>query len=252
MNSSQATPPIQQPSAAVPPAVARLGGATRRFGSHTVLDGVDLRIASGEFVGLLGRSGSGKTTLLRILAGLDRETSGAIETATEPAVVFQDPRLLPWRTVEQNVGLGLRGESARERSRAALAEVDLGGREDAWPGQLSGGQRQRVALARALVRQPDLLLLDEPFSSLDALTRVFAQEMISALWERHRPAVLLVTHDVEEALLLSDRILVLKDSGLAYDEPFSLDRPRSRDQSELVERRQQLLALLGVGEGATA
>jgi sulfonate transport system ATP-binding protein len=226
--------------------VVRLRGGSRRFGATTVLDAVDLDIAPGEFVGVLGRSGSGKTTLLRGLAGLDRGLEGDLRTGSAPAVVFQDPRLLPWRTVRQNVALGLRGAAPAQRAQAALAEVGLAGREDAWPRQLSGGQRQRVALARALVREPDLLLLDEPFSALDALTRVSAQRLVSELWERHRPAVLFVTHDVEEALLLSDRVLLLDDGRLAYDEPFRLPRPRRRDDPELVERRSELLTRLGV------
>jgi sulfonate transport system ATP-binding protein len=228
--------------------VVRLRGAGRRFGDHVVLRDVDLEIAPGEFVGVLGRSGCGKTTLLRGLAGLDDGMTGDLRTARAPAVVFQDPRLLPWRSAIDNVALGLRDEHARRRAASALAEVGLGGREDAWPRQLSGGQRQRVALARALVREPDLLLLDEPFSALDALTRVAAQRLVHALWERHRPAVLLVTHDVEECLLLADRVLLIEDGRLAYDEPFPLPRPRRRDHPELVARRRELLARLGVGD----
>jgi sulfonate transport system ATP-binding protein len=226
--------------------VVRLRAGTRSFGDVTVLADVDLDIAPGEFVGVLGRSGSGKTTLLRGLAGLDRGLRGELRTGRAPAVVFQDPRLLPWRTVLDNVELGLRGTAPRERAAAAIEEVGLAGREHAWPRQLSGGQRQRVALARALVREPDLLLLDEPFSALDALTRVSAQALVSELWERHRPAVLFVTHDVEEALLLSDRVLLLEDGRLAYDEPFPLRRPRRRDDPDLIARRGALLSRLGV------
>jgi sulfonate transport system ATP-binding protein len=226
--------------------VVRLRGGARRFGDVTVLEGIDLDIHAGEFVAVLGRSGSGKTTLLRGLAGLDRGLTGDLRTGRAPAVVFQDPRLLPWRSVLANVALGLRGDSPRDRALAALAEVGLDGRERAWPRELSGGQRQRVALARALVREPDLLLLDEPFSSLDALTRASAQRLVNELWARHRPAVLLVTHDVEEALLLADRVLLLDAGGIAYDEPFDLPRPRRRDNPELVARRRTLLARLGV------
>ena len=184
-------------------ACAASGGASATSSCSTASTST---IAPGEFVAVLGRSGSGKTTLLRLLAGLDRGSPASSTTGSAPAVVFQDPRLLPWRSALDNVALGLRGTDARARAAAALAEVGLAGREDAWPRQLSGGQRQRVALARALVREPDLLLLDEPFSALDALTRIAAQELVSELWRRHRPAVLLVTHDVEEALLLADRI----------------------------------------------
>lgn len=228
--------------------VVRLRGVRRTFGEQTVLDGIDLDLGPGEFVAVLGTSGSGKTTLLRVLAGLDPGATGDIHTGREPAVVFQDPRLLPWRSALQNVALGLRGEDPESRARAALAEVGLEGRERAWPRELSGGQRQRVALARALVREPDLLLLDEPFSALDALTRISAQQLVHTLWKRHRPAVLLVTHDVEEALLLADRTLLIADGELVYDERFDQPRPRRRDDPALIERRRHLLHLLGVDD----
>jgi sulfonate transport system ATP-binding protein len=228
-------------------AVAELQHAGRAFDGTTVLDGVDLQLQRGEFVALLGRSGSGKTTLLKALAGLDRGVTGTVRSGQEPAVVFQDPRLLPWRSVLANVALGLRGGDAEARARAALAEVGLEGREDAWPRQLSGGQRQRVALARALVRAPDLLLLDEPFSSLDALTRASAQRLVAELHARHRPAVLLVTHDVEEALLLADRVLLLEGGGIAHAR--DLDdlgpRPRRREDPALQRVRADLLDRLG-------
>jgi sulfonate transport system ATP-binding protein len=170
--------------------------------------------------------------------------TGEVDTAERVAVVFQDPRLLPWRDVLTNVALGLRGPDADARARAALEEVGLAGREHAWPRQLSGGQRQRVALARALVREPDLLLLDEPFSSLDALTRAGAQQLVADLHARHRPAVLLVTHDVEEALLLADRILVLDGGRIASEQHLQEDlgdRPRRRDDPELQRARRVLL-----------
>ncbi|WP_445147864.1 ABC transporter ATP-binding protein [Baekduia sp. Peel2402] len=228
-------------------AVAELTGAGRAFDGTTVLDGVDLQLQQGEFVALLGRSGSGKTTLLKALAGLDRGVTGTVRSGTAPAVVFQDPRLLPWRSVLDNVALGLRGPHPDERAREALAEVGLQGRENAWPRQLSGGQRQRVALARALVRAPDLLLLDEPFSSLDALTRASAQRLVAELHERHRPAVLLVTHDVEEALLLADRVLLLEDGGIAHEEHLDdlPTRPRRREDPALQRVRAALLERLG-------
>lgn len=230
--------------------VVHLRDVCRRFGDHEVLRGIDLDLAPGEFVGVLGRSGSGKTTLLRLLAGLDHASSGTLVTGTAPSVVFQDLRLLPWRSALENVALGLRDPAPLERARTALAEVGLEGREDAWPRQLSGGQRQRVALARALVREPDLLLLDEPFSALDALTRISAQRLVQTLWQRHRPAVLLVTHDVEESLLLADRTIVIDEGRIVYDERFELPRPRRRDDPALVERRRALLALLGVEDDA--
>jgi sulfonate transport system ATP-binding protein len=230
--------------------VASLRGVRRAFSAREVLRSIDLDIRAGEFVALLGHSGCGKSTLLRIVGGLDDGAEGEITTGSAPAVVFQDPRLFPWRTVLDNVTLGLRGSD--ERARAMIDEVGLGGREDAWPRQLSGGQRQRVALARALVREPDLLLLDEPFSALDALTRISAQELVRTLVEVHRPAVLMVTHDVEEALLLADRVLLIADGGIAHDEVVPLPRPRRRDHPDIVRRRAHLLSLLGVDEGALA
>ena len=228
--------------------VVRLRGLSRSFGDLTVLDGLDLDLRAGEFVALLGHSGSGKTTLLRALAGLDPGVIGDVRTGGTPAVVFQDPRLLPWRDVLTNVALGLRDPNPRARAKRALAEVGLEGRETAWPRQLSGGQRQRVALARALVREPDLMLLDEPFSALDALTRVSAQTLVQELWQRHGPAVLLVTHDVEESLLLADRVLIIDGGRIAYDERFDLERPRRRDHPDLVTRRRELLERLGVDD----
>jgi sulfonate transport system ATP-binding protein len=220
----------------------------KTFGDNVVIDGLNLEIRAGEFVAMLGRSGSGKSTFLRALGALDGDFDGEVRVPERRAIVFQDPRLLPWRSVLANVALGLRGPAPTERAAATIAEVGLAGREYAWPRELSGGQRQRVALARALVREPDLLLLDEPFSALDALTRISAQRLVNDLWGRHRPAVLLVTHDVEEALLLADRVLVLDGGQLAYDEPFELPRPRRRDHPELVARRRELLTLLGVAD----
>jgi sulfonate transport system ATP-binding protein len=232
--------------------VVRLRDVRRSFGGDEVLAGLDLEIQPGEFVALLGHSGSGKSTLLRVLAGLDEGATGEIRTGREPAVVFQDPRLLPWRHALENVVLGHRGDDPEGHGRAMMAEVGLAGREGAWPRELSGGQRQRVALARALVREPDLLLLDEPFSALDALTRISAQQLVQDLWQRHGPAVLLVTHDVEEALLLADRVLVIADGHLVHDERLDLPRPRRREDPELVARRVALLSLLGVtGDHAT-
>ncbi|MDO9407996.1 aliphatic sulfonate ABC transporter substrate-binding protein [Patulibacter sp.] len=232
--------------------VVTLRGVSRRFGDQDVLRDLDLTIEPGEFVAVIGRSGSGKTTLLRVLAGLDPEADGHVESGARPAVVFQDARLLPWRSALQNVVLGLREGDADERGRRALAEVGLQGRENAWPRQLSGGQRQRVALARGLVRDPDLLLLDEPFSALDALTRASAQGLVTELWERHRPAVLLVTHDVTEALLLADRVVLIDQGRIVHDERVDLARPRRREDPELVARSTALLDRLGDERDDTA
>ena len=224
---------------------------TRRFGATTILDDVDLTIAQGEFVALLGKSGSGKSTFLRALAGLDYEVegTGTLETPEKLSVVFQDARLLPWRTVIQNVTLGLRG-GGQEAGRKALAEVGLAGREAAWPIQLSGGEQQRVALARSLVREPALLLADEPFGALDALTRLKMHDLLRELCARYRPAVLLVTHDVDEAIALADRILVLDQGRFVEDLHLDLpvDRPGHRRHGDprFGAIRSQLLSRLGV------
>jgi sulfonate transport system ATP-binding protein len=194
-------------------------GLRRAFGERIVIDRLNLRIARGEFVALLGESGCGKTTLLRALAGLDPIQGGRIDAPRRPAVVFQEHRLLPWDTLWRNVALGLEADDARERAAAALVEVGLGNRLDDWPRNLSGGQAQRVALARALVQEPELLLLDEPFAALDALTRIRMHALVKELVARHQPGVLLVTHDVDEAIALADRILVMRDGVIAFERP---------------------------------
>lgn len=223
--------------------------AGRTFGDRDVLRNVDLRIGAGEFVALLGASGSGKSTLLRGIGGLDDGFTGTIEAPTAKAIVFQEHRLVPWLPVWRNVALGLRGARPRDRSVQALAEVGLASKENSWPTTLSGGEAQRVALARALVREPDLLLLDEPFGALDALTRLNAQSLVEKLWQQHRPATLLVTHDVEEAVLLADRALVLRDGRIAEDIPVDLDHPRDITDPRFVDIRRTLLSALGVGRG---
>lgn len=218
----------------------------RGFDGRTVLDGLDLTIARGEFVALLGRSGSGKSTFLKALAQLDHDVpgSGLLDVPENRSVVFQDARLLPWRTVLQNVTLGLRG--ADRAGRQMLAEVGLAGREESWPVQLSGGEQQRVALARSLVREPELLLADEPFGALDALTRIRMHVLLKELCDRHRPAVLLVTHDVDEAITLADRVLVLEDGAFVEDLPIDLPLPREPDNLRFGQLRRHLLAKLGV------
>ena len=228
-----------------PDPAVELKGFVRRFGANTILHGLDLEIAPGEFVALLGRSGSGKTTLLRTLAGLDPADGQQVTTPKAKAIVFQDPRLLPWKPVWKNVTLGLRGADPRARAEEALHEVGLGHRLDAWPATLSGGEAQRTALARALVREPQLLLLDEPFASLDALTRLKMHDLVLTLWRKHRPAVLLVTHDVDEAITLSDRVLVLDQGRIAAEEVIEAERPRVAS-SDLQAIRRRLLAHLGV------
>jgi sulfonate transport system ATP-binding protein len=220
---------------------------TRRFGANTVLDALDLDLAAGSFTALLGRSGSGKTTLLRTLAGLDTAPADARITLPNPvAVAFQEPRLLPWKQVWRNVTLGLSGRDARGRAEAALREVGLQRHLDAWPATLSGGEAQRVALARALVREPRLLLLDEPFAALDALTRIRMHGLVTDLWRAHLPTTLLVTHDVDEAVLLADRVLVLADGRIAADIDVTLPRPRNHAQPGFTALRTRLLRELGV------
>ena len=230
----------------------RVAGLTRRFDANTVLDGLDLTIAPGEFVALLGRSGSGKSTLLRTLAGLDPVEQGEIAMPTRRAVVFQDPRLLPWKRVWHNVALGLHDRDPKARALSALREVELAHRADAWPLTLSGGEAQRAGLARALVRSPALLLLDEPFAALDALTRLRMQALVSRLWMTHKPAVLLVTHDVDEAVLLADRALVLEHGRIAAEAAIDIPRPRRPSSPGFAEIRANLLSALGVHEHAAA
>jgi sulfonate transport system ATP-binding protein len=239
------------PSRRPGPAVAEVRGVCRSFSGRPVLNGVDLRIAAGEFVALIGRSGSGKSTLLRVLAGLDHHTGGEVSVNGTVTMAFQDARLLPWRRVIDNVALALRAGDRRETARSALHEVGLGNHLGAWPLTLSGGEAQRVSLARALVPEPDLLLLDEPFAALDALTTIEMHNLVLDLWARHRPAVLLVTHDVDEALALADRVLVLAGGEVAHTERVELERPRSREHPQLIQQRNRLLAELGVDTKGT-
>jgi sulfonate transport system ATP-binding protein len=221
---------------------------TRQFGTRVILDRLDLEIRRGEFVALLGRSGSGKSTLLRAIAGLDDGVhgSGGLYRANRKSVIFQDARLLPWKRVLDNVVLGLKGADARASGRTALAEVELAGREEAWPTELSGGEQQRVSLARCLVREPELLLADEPFGALDALTRLRMHDLLRRLCARHRPAVLLVTHDVDEAMDLADRVLVLDNGRIALDREIEIAGIRRRDDRRFVTIRAELLRHLGV------
>lgn len=227
------------------PAV-RVRGLGRRFGNNPpVLHGLDLTIAPGEFVALLGHSGSGKSTLLRTLAGLDPVTEGEVSTPDEISVVFQESRLLPWKTVWENVALAHQSATRAQATRL-LDEVGLAHRQDAWPLTLSGGEAQRAALARALIREPAFLMLDEPFAALDALTRLRMQALVATLWQRHHSAVLLVTHDVDEALTLADRAIVLDKGRIRLDMPIPLERPRRHADPVFERLRTQLLEELGV------
>jgi sulfonate transport system ATP-binding protein len=227
-------------------------GLRRAYRERTVIQHLDLTIVRGEFVVLLGESGCGKTTLLRALAGLDEIDGGHIDCPSRPAVVFQEHRLLPWEVLWRNVSLGLSCDDDRERAAAALNEVGLGDRLDDWPRNLSGGQAQRVALARALVQQPQLLLLDEPFAALDALTRIRMHSLVKTLVSKHQPGVLLVTHDIDEAIVLGDRIAVMRNGTLACEFSVSASAQAHRSHPEAVALRDRLLTELGVDDDQIA
>jgi sulfonate transport system ATP-binding protein len=212
-----------------------LGDLKKSFQSKPVLEGVSLAVRPSEFVAVVGKSGCGKSTLLRLIAGLDQPDTGAITIDGKPLsgvnprvrVVFQDHRLLPWKRTLDNVAFGLGSEWAKE-AQAMLEHVGLGGHANALPGSLSGGEKQRVSLARALVTRPGLLLFDEPLGALDALTRIGMQGLIERLWLEQRFTALLITHDVDEAIVLSDRIVVLKDGIVDFELAVDLPRPRPR------------------------
>ena len=230
-----------------------------------VLENISLQVRPGEFVALLGPSGCGKSTLLRLLAGLEQPASGVLAeegraiTAPHPSrvVVFQDPTLYPWRTVYDNVGLGLqiRGESkqaAQTRIDAMLRRVGLQEFARAWPHQLSGGMAQRAALARALVNHPRLLILDEPLGKLDSLTRLRMQQEIVDLWQEQSFTTLMVTHDVEEALVMANRVVVFSSRPARVLDVIEVEQayPRRRDDPALVALRSRVLALLGAEQAA--
>jgi sulfonate transport system ATP-binding protein len=234
------------PAAAHPARGAHLvlRGLAKHYGGRSVLEAVNLKITPGEFVAVVGRSGCGKSTLLRAIAGLEQPDGGQVRiggggTPPEVRMMFQDARLLPWKTVLDNVALGL--ADGRERASAALASVGLEERAGDWPAVLSGGQRQRVALARALVHQPQLLLLDEPLGALDALTRIEMQQLIERLWLERGFTAVLVTHDVQEAVVLADRILLIEQGRLAMDVQVGLARPRARGSAAFGALEKQVL-----------
>ena len=225
-----------------------------------VLDNVSLSIAAGEFVALLGPSGCGKSTLLRLVAGLEKPRSGSLRedevriSGPHPSrvVVFQDPTLFPWRSVWDNVALGLEAQgilkAQRHRVDAVIELVGLSSFRNAYPHQLSGGMAQRVALARALVNDPKILVLDEPLGKLDSLTRIAMQAELVALWQRKSFTTLLVTHDVEEALVLANRVIVLSDRPARIKADIAVARPypRHRGDPYLADLRRQILGLLGL------
>ncbi|MFA4929478.1 MAG: ABC transporter ATP-binding protein [Patulibacter sp.] len=222
----------------------------RTFVDRTVLHDVNLSVGAGEILVIVGQSGCGKSTLLRAIGGLDTGFTGQIDVAGRVAFGFQDARLLPWARVWENVVFGVPGRKAerRERAIAALSDVGLENHADAWPATLSGGEAQRVALARALTRDPSVLLLDEPFGALDALTRLRMQALVSRLWRDRGFSIVLVTHDVEEAVLLADRIAVLDSGGVADLFEVEMPRPRSRRDERFEALRVRILEDLGVSE----
>ncbi|MBL5929310.1 aliphatic sulfonates ABC transporter ATP-binding protein [Lelliottia amnigena] len=225
-----------------------LNGVTKRYGENTILNALDLHIPAGQFVAVVGRSGGGKSTLLRLLAGLEAPNGGELLAGNTPLaelqddtrMMFQDARLLPWKTVIDNVGLGLKGHW-RDAARQALASVGLENRAGEWPAALSGGQKQRVALARALIHRPGLLLLDEPLGALDALTRIEMQDLIESLWQEHGFTVLLVTHDVSEAVAMADRVLLIEDGKIGLDVTVDIARPRRLGSVRLAELESEVL-----------
>ena len=244
--------PAPAPAKATGGARLRLRGIEKRFGEKRVVTNLDLDIAPGEFVAIVGRSGCGKSTLLRLALGLESADSGGVDVLAEagaPAptsrLMFQEPRLLPWQSVLQNVALGVPREvpaaERLDRARRALTEVGLSGREDEWPSVLSGGQRQRVALARALVSRPRFLALDEPLGALDALTRIGMQSLLESVWQNEGFTAVLVTHDVSEAVRLADRVVLMEEGRIAHDERIDLPRPRRHGDPEAARIESRIL-----------
>ncbi len=220
----------------------------KKYGEREVLRNTQLDIEPGQFVAIVGRSGCGKSTLLRLVAGLEHATSGDLVIGNravqglraDTRIMFQDSRLLPWKRVLDNVALGLPGDQ-RQGAIDVLGQVGLGDRLNDWPARLSGGQRQRVSLARALVHNPKLLLLDEPLGALDALTRIEMHRLIEGLWLRNGFTALLVTHDVQEAVALADRVILIEDGRIALDETISLARPRSQGDAAFAAIEKRIL-----------
>lgn len=223
-------------------------GLSQDFGGPPVLNNLDLHVSSGEFLVLLGRSGTGKSTLLRLLAGLETPRAEVFVAPDNVGVAFQEPRLLPWKRVKDNVAYGLakHQKSRRQRVADALAEMELSSYADAWPLTLSGGQAQRVSLARALVAAPSMLLLDEPFGALDALTRLTMQDLVLKLWHAHKMTVVMVTHDISEAVRLADRVVVLDRGHIVTDRQITAARPRRTGAPQLADVTNQLARSLGV------
>jgi sulfonate transport system ATP-binding protein len=220
-----------------------------------VLDRINLDIHPGEFVSIVGNSGCGKSTLLKMLVGLDNPTKGEIKVGnrvvdspkSDVGIVFQEARLFPWLTIEKNIEFGIEKNVSKENRkniiRNAIELVGLLGFEKAYPAQLSGGMQQRAAIARALVGKPDVLLLDEPFGALDAFTRISMQNEVLKIWEKEKRTMILVTHDIDEAIFLSDRIVILSERPGRIKEVISvnLERPRDRSREEFLHIRKKIL-----------
>jgi sulfonate transport system ATP-binding protein len=236
---------FSSPAAGLPLVVHDLG---KRFGQRIVLDSINLHIPAGQSVAIVGRSGCGKSTLLRILAGLDVQTNGTLQAQSGSLndmrhnirLMFQDARLLPWKRVIDNVGIGLRG-NWHEQAQATLKAVGLDDHSDDWPSSLSGGQRQRVALARVLIHQPQLLLLDEPLGALDALTRIEMQQLITRLWQEKEFTLLLVTHDVSEAVMMAQRVIMIDQGRVGLDMGIDLPYPRVHGDARLAALEGEIL-----------
>lgn len=227
----------------------------KSFGSKEILHDISITFEKGEFIAIIGKSGSGKSTLLRLVASLEEITEGELlfdgvsanKSDANVKMMYQDSRLLPWKKVIDNVGLGLTGDWTA-KAEGALNKVGLLHLKDEWPSTLSGGQKQRVALARALIHEPSLLMLDEPLSALDALTRIEMQNLIETIWQKNNFTALLVTHDVGEAVRLADRIILIEDGLIAYDEKVNAPRPRKLTNPALIELEEKILNRLIHGE----
>lgn len=253
-------PPVEEPEAILdgpdlPPGGVAISieGLTKSFGANTVLHGIDLQVPAGQFLTVIGKSGCGKSTLLRILAGLDTANSGKVlfdgvplgDSQHVARLMFQEPRLLPWARIVGNVEVGLGAQryrpGAERRALAKLAAVGLDSRAEDWPSVLSGGQRQRVALARALASSPHFLALDEPLGALDALTRIEMQGLVEQVWREQGFTAVLVTHDVTEAIVLGDRVILIEDGIVKLELDIDLPRPRRRGTPEVAALEEKVL-----------
>ncbi|MCA0972557.1 ABC transporter ATP-binding protein [Halobacillus litoralis] len=209
---------------------------------------IDMQLTKGEVVGVLGTSGCGKSTLLRVLSGLDPQYEGTVTTDAvhqEEAfgMMFQEPRLMPWLNVIDNITFGTKKRTKQKEAEALLKTVGLNGFEHHYPKDLSGGMAQRAAIARSLLHQPEILLLDEPFSALDAFTKMQLQDLLLSIWERHETTTLLVTHDIDEALYLCDRIVIMRGQPGRVESEITIEqpKPRKRGDAYLAGLKEQIL-----------